>query len=258
MRRNQVHLLCLLAWATAATLTHAQTEQTTAPGSLQGALAEAERLAKLPDAGDEAIAAYQSIIRTHQANEKVFIEALSQLTATYEASGRIEDGARFIVGLAREMESSGSRNPFREVFSAFLLKHKDVVQRVAQEMQAGSDKPLPEPVPSQDLAKAIMQREDKTLREQALAELREVLSPQSTDASKLSGLATLRAAMTAQFDRASFRTQVLPLLTSDDLQIRQLAVSCLPGLEATVTDLVQVVPLAEDPSPHVRAVVGGR
>ena len=110
--------------------------------------------------------------------------------------------------------------------------------------------------PMEDLVTAIVQRKDPDLREKSLERLQEMLSPESSPAQKRSALDTLCRSLTARFDRDPFRPLVLPLLKSEDAQLRMLALRCLPGLNATSLDLALVVPMARDVSSDVRMQVG--
>ncbi len=110
--------------------------------------------------------------------------------------------------------------------------------------------------PPEDLSASIVQRRDKALREKSLERLQEMLSRQSSSAQKRSALDTLRRSLTGKFDRDPFRPLVLPLLKSEDAQIRKLALQCLPGLNGTSHDVAFVVPMAGDVSTDVRMHVG--
>jgi HEAT repeat protein len=103
------------------------------------------------------------------------------------------------------------------------------------------------------LAQSILQRDDAELREKALANLATMLAPDSSD--KVKGLSALRKALPARFDRAPFRPLVAALLKSNEDSARMLALQCLPGLEPDAAVLNEVIPLADDPSPQVRASV---
>ena len=228
--------------------------------SLKEIYDQAEKLAETTEGMDEAIAGYRSVVEIHRANDKVFLSALRRLLRGYSESGRIEEGARFLVALSQDMRNPATMKGWQEIVSEFASKHRDVLNKVVAEMEPSSGRQR-EPKPkraasSKELVDAILQRKDKALREESLKRLREMISPESPDADKGSALATLRAALTAKFDRAPFKPLILEQLKSKDADVRALALSCLPGLEASASDLDLVIPLAEDPSPQVRMGVG--
>lgn len=228
--------------------------------SLQDIYEKAEQLAKTPEGMESAIAKYRSVVDIHRENDKVFLAALRGVLRCYSESGQIEEGARFLVGLSQSMQNLEMMKAWQEIVSEFASKHSDVVKKVVAEMGLSS-KPKSKAetarvVPSRKLIDAILQRKDKALREKSLAGLREMLSSESSNADKGSALATLRSALTAKFDRTPFRPLVLALLKSEVAEIRTLALQCLPGLEATASDLDHVIPLVEDPSAEVRRHVG--
>jgi hypothetical protein len=227
------------------------------PASLEQVYREAKQLAERPENLPQAAAKYQAVVEAHLANEKAFHNALRELARYYETSGQTEAGVRFFLGLARQMEMAESRSALREIAGAFLMKHRQLTEKIAAEMGLSStpQRRLPARAPSEELAKAILQREDQALRDQTLAKLREMLAPDSPESAKKLALATLSAALSAKFDRASFLPLVLPLLEAKDVEVRSLALRCLPGLGATANDLSHVIPLAEDPSPQVRMQV---
>lgn len=113
-----------------------------------------------------------------------------------------------------------------------------------------------EPGSIAELSKAILQREDPSLRQKTVAEIGRMLAPESPEGAKLRALMVLHRSMSARFDRGSFRALVLPLLESKDSRIRQMAVQVIPGLEAQAEDLPKIAALAGDTSPQVRAGVG--
>ena len=225
---------------------------------LQEVYEDAKELAQSPEELEQAITKYRSIIEIHLANEKLYQSALRELARRYEDSGRTEEGIRFFITLAYQRETEGPQDALREVISRFQLKHPEVFKKIAADMQGSSGrKPkATAAAPSEDLVKAIVQRKDQVLREKSLERLREMLSPISSPAQKRSALATLRSSLTAKFDRDPFRPLVLPLLESEDAQIRALALRCLPALNATSLDLTLVVPMAKDVSSEVRKSVG--
>lgn len=231
----------------------------TKKGSLREVYEEAAQLAQTPEGLEKGISKYKSVIEIHRANEKVFQSALRQLGKCYADSGRTEDGIRFFMGLAYETWTAKQQDALRQILGEFGLKYPDLMERIAADMQLSSEQKrrIAPAAPSKELADAILQREDKLLRQKSLERLREMLSPNSSDEEKRSGLATLRSSLSAKFDRDSFRLLVLPLLKSEDEEIRMLALRCLPGLDATSEDLALVIPMADDASARVRMNVAG-
>jgi len=233
--------------------------------SLKQICEEADRLAQTSEGIESAVAQYHSVIEIHQANEEVFLAALHKLLEYYDEPDRVEDGARFLLALGQELQNPENIQALQKEFSGFALKHRDVMNRVAEEMgvtaqqkrEAKSKKEAERIVPSRELIDAILQRKDKPLREKSLAKLREMLSPESSNRNKGTALATLRSALTAKFDRKPFRPLVIPLLKSENPEIRMRALQCFPALEATTQDLDLIIPLVEDSSSQVRQQVGG-
>jgi len=228
------------------------------PESLRQVYQEAAQLAAAPGGREQAIAAYQAVIETHLANEALYQSALRQLARCYSDSNQVEEGVRFFINLGQTLYGERKPDALKEVFNEFRLKYPERVEKVVREMQPGSGREarVTNVVPSQELSKAILQREDKLLRDKALERLQGMLAPRSPDSEKKEGLATLRSVLTAKFDHRPFRDRVLPLLQSQNADIRALALRCLPGLEATVDDLASVLALVQDPSPKVRHEVG--
>ena len=231
----------------------------TKQGSLREVYKEAAQLAQTAEGLEEGISKYKSVIEMHRANDKVFRSALRGLAKCYADSGRADDGIRFFISLAYESWATDQRDTLREILHEFGLKHPELMERVAADMRLSSEqKPRIAPAaPSKQLADAVLQREDKLLRQESLERLREMLSPDSSVADKKSALATLRSSLSAKFDRDPFRFLVLPLLKSEDEEIRMLALRCLPGLGATSQVLSLVIPMADDASARVRMNAAG-
>ena len=233
--------------------------------SLKQICEEADQLAQTPEGLEEAIAKYRSVIDIHRANEKVFLAALQRLLKHCDESDRVEDGARVLVAVIEDLRNPERMTEMQKAFYGFAMKHRGVLEKVTEEMglttQQKRAKKIKEDaeriVPSKELIDAILQRKDKPLREKSLAQLREMLSPESSHRDKGTALATLRSALTAKFDRKPFRPLIAPLLKSEDAEIRMRALQCFPALEATTRDLDLLIPLAEDSSPEVRRGVGG-
>ena len=231
---------------------------------LQEVYEGAEQLAQSLDSLEQAIAEYRTLIETHIANETLYQSALRDLARCYEDSGRIEDGVRHYFTLAYDGDARGSKmaqgrdSVLREAFSRFQLKHADAIRKVLVDMPGSSGRKPKDAtaVAPRDLVAAIVQRKDRALRENGVKRLLEMLSPESPVDQKKAGLAALKGSLIARFDRAPFRPLVLPLLESEDAQLRLLALGCLPRLNATLADLDLVAPMAEDASPEVRANVG--
>ena len=225
---------------------------------LAAAYQDAERLAKTPGGLDQAIAKYRAVVETHRANEKLYQSSLRQLARHYQETGRAEEGVRFFLGLVQQSMTAARQDVLRDVIQQFALKHPDLMKRIAEELgltSAARPRPI-QAAPSEELAKAILQREDKSLRDKALDEIGRMLAPASPDQSQRRALVTLRRALSAKFERGPLRSLVVPLLQSQDPQVRALAVEVLPGLEAAAEDLPKIAALAADPSPSVRGSVG--
>lgn len=246
-------MVAIVLLSVSAAAASAETEK----GSLQEIYENARELARTPEGLEQAIARYQSVIKIHLANEQRYESALRQLAKCYTDSGRTEDGIRFFVRLVEEIRGSRRQDTAMEILHELGLKYPQLTEKVVAEMQlpSGRKPTVPEAVPSRELSGSIVQRKDKLLREKALEKVREMLSPESSDDEKRSGLATLCASLSARFDRDPFRPLVLPLLKSRDEQIRMLALRALPALGAASRDLPVIAPLAEDASPRVRTSV---
>ncbi len=219
--------------------------------SLQKIYDKASDLAQMPDKQEEAIDRFREVIEIHQANEKIFEFALSELAEAYERAGRAEDGIRYFIKLANSWQQQGRSDTLREIFSAYQIKYPELIKKIAEEMQNPGRKDL-RSIHDNDLVAAIVQREDPDLREKSLGILREMLAAGSEINELRSGLETLHQSLSAKFDRQPFRPLVIPLLKSEESAIRMRALQCLPRLDATVDDLALVIPMAEDESSEVR------
>lgn len=222
---------------------------------------QAQELAQTPDQREQAIAKLQSVMELHRSNEGLYQSALHDLARCYEDSGLTEAQIRFFAALAFHRDDQGRQEALREIFQRFSRKRPDLVQAIFAEMRGSSEqKAKPRPArparPSQDLVQGILQRKDKALRQRSLAQLQDMLAPSASTAQQQVGLATLRASLTAKFERDPLRPLVLPLLASDDARIRTLALGCVHALNGTAEDLGLIIPLAADPSAEVRAQVG--
>ncbi|MCF7972837.1 MAG: hypothetical protein K9N55_03375 [Phycisphaerae bacterium] len=232
----------------------ADTQQT-----LRDIYEDARKLAQAPDHRDQAIAKYRAVLEIHQSNERVFEAALRELARCYEDAGLTEEHIRFFMTLAYQRQGQERQKALGEIFNRFGRKQPELVQKIVAEIRGEPDQEARArpPVPSQDLVQGILQREDTALRETSLAKLRGMLARASATEQKQAGLVTLRMSLDAKFDRTPFLSLVLPLLKSDDDQVRTLALTCIPALNATAENLAQVMPLVQDKSPEVRSQVGG-
>ena len=230
----------------------------TTTASLQDMCRNADQLAATPGHLDQALAAYQSVVDAHLANETAFDTALRQLARCYVDSGRIEEGMRYFGNLWQKMYGNRRPNTLSEVFNQFRLKYPEQWKKVTDQMQLSSSREagVVNAVPAKELSDAILQRNDAQLRDKALERLQKMLAAPSSDAEKKEGLATLGAALAAKFDRKPFHELVLPLLRCQDADIKALALRCLSGLEPEVSDLDVVLPLVQDSSPKVRRELG--
>lgn len=229
------------------------------PGTLQDVYEDAQRLARTPEGREEAMAQYHAVIEIHRANEKTYHAALRRLANCYSEAGQVEEGIRFFIDMAQATWNAKRPNALEGILNEFKLKHPEIVNQVIAEMQSSSRSKtrIAPAVPAKELARAILQRQDTLLREKGLEKLRQMLAETASDAEKRQGLATLQSVLTAKFDRTPFRLLVLPLLASDDAQVRAPALRCLSGLGGTVEDLPLVIPMAQDASTQVRELVGG-
>jgi hypothetical protein len=222
---------------------------------------QAQQFAQNPDQRELAIARLQSVLEVHRSNEGLYQSALRDLARCYEDAGLTEAQIRFFAALAFRRDDQGRQEVLREVFQRFSRKRPDLVQAIFAEMRGDSEQkikagPARPARPSEELVQGILQRKDKDLRQRSLAQVRDMLAPTSSTEQQQAGLATLRASLTAKFERDPFRPLVLPLLTSDDARIKTLALGCVPALNGTADDLGLIIRLAEDPSSEVRAQVG--
>lgn len=225
--------------------------------SLQQLHDEANKLREKPETVEKAAGVYRSIVETHLANEEVFQSALRELAQCYEDANRPEEAIRFLLKLAYRSEARGRQDNLKGIFAKLQLKHPEAVRKVVEEMSSAQKREFITSVPTRSLVDAIVQRKDKELRQKSLEKLKEMLAAESSVEDKRSGLSTLRSSLMAKFDRKPFRTLVLPFLQSKDAQTRMLALRCLSSLEATVSDLELIAPMAQDSSSEVRQSVGG-
>ena len=226
--------------------------------SLQEIYAEAERLAETPGDREEAVAKYRAVVEIHRANEERYRSALRRLARCYAEAERLEEGMRFFLELARQSQADRGQDALREIVGQYRLKNPELFEKVVADMglSSGPRPRVAETMPAEEIAKAILQRDDQELRDKSLQKLRQMLAAESTVAEKRTALATLHSSLAARFDRAPLHALVLPLLASDDAPIRASALRCLPGLEATEGDLDSIAHLAGDESPPVRRNVG--
>jgi hypothetical protein len=229
-------------------------------GSLQSAFDEAQRLAAEPAKRDDAAARLRELAAAHRANQELYEKSLKQLVELYRASGREADGIRYFLKLAADENSGKRSDTLGKILQDYHLKQPDMFQQALVELglvDAPRKRLARELAVAQgdDLARAILQREDKQLRERALETLREQLAPATPHDVKIRALRALATALPARFDRQPFRALVLPLFKSPDERVRMLALSCLAGVTSELDDLSAVAALAEDPSPQVRGVV---
>lgn len=224
--------------------------------SLRQLFLEAEQLSKDPDKQEQAARMYQEVIRRHSYNESVVSDSLKELAKYYEDSDQLEKGIRFFA-LGRVRASTRSQEKvFKDIMEAYYLKHPKLVLKFSRELNQASRTSLHNFPASNELAKSILQRKDKTLREKSLKQLRGLFAPGSDDATKRAGLMTLQQVLTAKFDHKSFGPLVVPLLDSEDELLRAMALSCLPKVSGNIDDLPKIVVMTEDESKRVRQKVG--
>ena len=84
-----------------------------------------------------------------------------------------------------------------------------------------------------------------------------MLAPEAVEQQKQLALQVLSRALPAKFDRQPFRPLVLPLLNSNNHNIRASALNSFRGLDPSLDDLDYVLPLVEDPATEIRKTVGG-
>ena len=223
---------------------------------------EAKALAQTPETRAQAIARYRSVIETHLANEKLYQSALRELGACYANSEQVGEGVQFLFDqMDAQRDVHQRRNVMREVIGKIRQKHPEAFRKAVAEREteteAAARKARPRPViPSKTLSEAILQNKDKEMRENGLAQLQQMLGPESSTDQQSTALATLLASRSGNFDRDPFRELVLPLFKSEDAQVRTWALHCMPFLNAGPRDVPLVVPLADDPSAEVRRAAG--
>ena len=224
--------------------------------SLQPLLDRVEQQAKLPEERDKAIEGYRQVIDAHLDNGRVFDDAMRGLAKSYLESDRAEEGARFFLEVLGRMEEVERRKMFQDVLAQFEAKHPGLIQKLAKERRSNDAAvTVPAVDPTNTLSAAILQREDAARRAEALDKVKRFLSSDE-EQDHAAGLAALRSALPAKFDRGPFRPLVAKLVASGSPRVKILAVSVLPALEPTEKELDIVLPLVDDLSPRVRAEVG--
>ncbi len=237
------------------------TAETRGP-SLQEVYDEAKELAQSAQSREQAIATYRLVIEMHQANEKLYQDALRELGLCCENSEQVEEVVPLLLQEADLQKVMRERQALlRDVIGKIRLKYpeafrKTLAERAAKieaQVEATRTRPV---IPSKVLSEAILQRKDKELRDNSLAQLQEMLGPESSADQQATGLATLFMSRSADFDRDPFHRLALPLLKSEDAQVRSWALRCVPILNPSPDDVGMLLPLASDPSADVRMVVG--
>jgi len=182
-------------------------------------------------------------------------KALDELFTFYIEADRREDAARLALEMAIH-EQNRMLRPALERTMETARRFTDEYARVSKEINdQRSEKWKFDYTPNHELAEKILQRRDSALREKSLSRLTELLRG-DTVSEQMWGLSTLYVALPAKFDREPFRQLVLPLLKSEAIGVRHLAVWVLPGVSDNLQDLELLLPLVNDPAPKVRAVVG--
>ncbi len=226
--------------------------------SLQEVYNEAKELAQSPQSREQAIARYRLVIETHQANERLYQAALRELGLCCEDSEQVQEVVPLLLQQTESRREMQERQAvLKEVIGKIRVKHPEAFRKVVAEMEAATQEERPRPaMPSKVLSDAILQRKDKDLRENGLAQLQEMLGPESSADQQKTALTTLFMSRSADFDRDPVRRLALPLLKSDDAQVRAWALRCVPILNPGPDDVAVVLPLADDPSADVRKAVG--
>jgi hypothetical protein len=122
----------------------------------------------------------------------------------------------------------------------------------------GEESPAPaKPAPAQsakpqELWEQIVQSQDAALRAAALASVEKLLADETTAAQ---GLATLLKAAQAPFDRAPIVRLATPLMSSENAELRAMALGAIVALDPNALDVAAVAAHRDDPSPRVRQAV---
>jgi hypothetical protein len=110
--------------------------------------------------------------------------------------------------------------------------------------------------PGNELTKQILQRKDKTLRQQALDRAKTMLASE-TAAEKKDALEALATAHDVPFDRKPFTPLVRQCLTDKDADVRAAALWTIAAAGGDASDYPAIAKLADDRSPLVRQRVTG-
>ena len=96
-----------------------------------------------------------------------------------------------------------------------------------------------------------LQLEDATKRAAAIARIRQAIASPDADMAG-TGLVAFQEAMEVEFDKASFRHVLRPLLQSKESDLRALACKAIALTGTSTGDLGRVLALIDDPAPEVR------
>ena len=141
------------------------------PGSLEQLYQQAKQLAQTPENVQQAAAKYRAVVETHLANEKTYRAALRELARSYDDSGQTEAGIRFFLGLVDQMEMVEGRAALREVVGGYLLKHRELAEKIAKEMNSPeSRRRTPPRRPEAARVKRCLQAGSRSRRNKALRE----------------------------------------------------------------------------------------
>lgn len=225
--------------------------------SLKDLHREAQELAKDPATLAQAREKLKAIIAIHRENAEVYEQVIVELFQQYAEDDQGDESARLALETAEFESSRFQRKSIARSLEAAKRKFPEEFAKLAASSKKGSPQRQildPGSVDS-GLAQNILQRDDKDLREKALAQLRQDLAPGGDVREYVVALHNLYGALPAKFDRRPFRPLVLPLLQSDEAEVRGWALRVLPGLSENPEDLAAIVPLVSDPDPSVRGSV---
>jgi hypothetical protein len=227
------------------------------PGSLAKLYADAEKLAEDPATLEQSAARLQELVAVHRENTTLYDRAFSQLLKHYVQLGQGEQAARLVqdeltykVAEIEAVQQAHVIEQARRRFPTEFAKLREEDRAKSREVSAA----VPD-TDDADLTKQILQRGDKEVRVKALARIREQLAAGAGAQSQLSGLQSLYKSLSAKFDHAAFRPAVLPLLLSNDHDVRLMAIVVLPGISEDKADIKAILRSVEDGSPRVRASV---
>ena len=208
---------------------------------------------------EDPLARYTTVISAYHEEERAYNEALLKLAEGYQSSGRVYEGVEYFMKLARSQEGPRDRRVLQKIMAEFQREYPGTVAKVAREM--GLAPPAAEQSADAAHLEGILARireSDTAKRKEAMTDLRALLEPGASDESKEGAMHLLLVAAShrIEFDRAAFRQRVVPLLQSENANLRAGAISLLPLLASAPDDATAVAALLREDSPKVRQDAG--